>query len=138
MRPATSFPEPADGYADAVRDWARNGSASRFVLPAEEVIARSGGRDLQGSAAAAHFGLAQHLERSGDHDRAVTHFRHAHRLAPENWTYERQAWSLQGPDGPLRRLWQGPQDGEDWPYDSDWLTDIRTDGPDRYYRRTDL
>jgi hypothetical protein len=130
----------ADGYADAVRDWARNGASSRFVLPPEEVIARSTGRDRDGSAAAAHFALAQHLERAGDHQRAVMHFREAHRLAPDNWTYKRQAWSLEsGPDnGPMRRFWQGPVEGEDWPYDSDWLTDIRNSGARDYYRETQL
>ena len=128
----------ADGYADAVRDWARNGAGSGFVLAPDEVIARSGQRDRDRSAAAAHFALAQHLERAGDHQRAVVHFREAHRLAPENWTYKRQAWSLQGPEGPLRRFWQGPTDGEDWPYESDWLSDIRAEGPDSYYRETHL
>jgi hypothetical protein len=128
----------ADGYADAVRDWARNGAASRFVLPPDEVVARSGGRDRDGSAAAAHFALAQHLERGGDHAGAVGHFRDAHRLAPDNWTYKRQAWSLEGPEGPLRRFWQGPVEGEDWPYESDWLTDIRATGATDYYRRTEL
>jgi hypothetical protein len=128
----------ADDYGDAVQDWARNGAASRFVLSPEEVIARSGGRDVDGSAAAAHFGLAQHLERAGDHERAVPHFRQAHRLAPDNWTYKRQAWSLEGPAGPLARFWQGPQDGEDWPYESDWLTDIKAQGAEHYYRETHL
>jgi hypothetical protein len=129
----------ADGYADAVRDWARHGSASRFVLPPQEVIARSGGRDRHSSAAAAQFALAQHLERTGRHDRAVGHFREAHRLAPDNWTYKRQAWSLEGgPEGPLRRFWQGPVEGEEWPYDSDWLSDIRSMGAEGYYRETEL
>jgi hypothetical protein len=129
----------ADGYADAVRDWARHGTASRFVLPPDEVIARSGRGDPDRSAAAAHFALAQHLERAGRHAEAIGHFRAAHRLAPDNWTYKRQAWSMEpGPEGPLRRFWQGPMDGEDWPYDSDWLGDIRAEGAERYYRETHL
>ncbi len=128
----------ADEYANAVRDWARNGARSRFVLSADEVMARSGDRDVDGSAAAAHFELAQHFERGGDHDRAVAHFRSAHHLAPDNWTYKRQAWSLTGPEGPFRRFWQGPQDGQDWEYDSDWLVDIESSGPRTYYRPTEL
>lgn len=128
----------AEHYADAVRDWARHGAASRFVLSAEEVLARSGRRDLDGSAAAAHFELAQHYERAGDHGGALPHFRAAHRLAPDNWTYKRQAWSLTGPEGPLKRFWQGPQDGQPWEYDSDWLADIEQSGAATYYRPTEL
>lgn len=128
----------ADHYADAVRDWAANGAASRFVLGPDEVLARSGERTIDGSAAAAHFELAQHFERSGRHDLAVPHFRAAHRLQPDNWTYKRQAWSLTGPDGPLKRFWQGPQEGRAWEYDSDWLADIEAAGAADYYRRTEL
>lgn len=128
----------ADHYADAVRDWAANGARSRFVLGADEVLARSGERGLDGSGAAAHFELAQSLERAGNHRAAVPHFRAAHRLAPDNWTYKRQAWSLDGPEGPLKRFWQGPRDGEEWEYEGDWLGDIEASGAENYYRRTEL
>lgn len=128
----------ADVYGDAVRDWARHGAASRFVLGPDEVLARSGERSIEGSAAAAHFELAQTLEREGDHPAAVPHFRAAHRLAPDNWTYKRQAWSLTGPDGPLKRFWQGPREGEPWEWDGDWLQDIEASGAADYYRRTEL
>ena len=128
----------ADAYADAVRAWARHGAASRFVLGPDEVLARSGDRSIEGSAAAAHFELAQTLEREGDHAAAVPHFRAAHRLAPDNWTYKRQAWSLSGPDGPLKRFWQGPREGQAWEWESDWLQDIEASGAADYYRRTEL
>ncbi len=125
----------AEEYGDAVRDWAANGADSRYVLSADEVITRSGARDSFTSAAAAHFSLAQHFERSDQHGKAVEHFRHAHRLAPANWTYKRQAWSIEGDvSDPVARFWQGPIEGREWPYDSDWLTDIRADGAERYYR----
>ena len=129
----------ADTYGDAVRDWAENGADSRHVLSADEVIARSGARDSMTSTAAAHFSLAEHFERSGDHPRAIEHFREAHRLAPDNWTYKRQAWSLEGDDDlPMARFWQGPVEGREWPYESDWLTDIRAKGAERYYREVEL
>lgn len=129
----------AESYADAVRDWAANGAESRHVLPADEVIARSGSRDSFTSTAAAHFSLAEHFERTGDHAKAVEHFRHAHRLAPDNWTYKRQAWSIEGDrDNPMARLWQGPVEGRDWPYESDWLSDIRRKGAEQYYRKVEL
>ncbi len=128
----------ADRYGDAVRDWAINGADSRFVLAGDEVLARSGARTTDQSAAAAHFELAQHLERAGRHHRAVPHFREAHRLHPDNWTYKRQAWSLSGPDGPLKRFWQGPVAGQAWDYDSDWLTDIEAGGAAQYYPQREL
>jgi len=132
----------ADEYGDAVRDWAAHGSASRYVMSPDEVLARSGARDSFTSSAAAHFALAEHFEHIGDHQKAVEYFREAHRLAPRNWTYKRQAWSIEGDmSHPMARLWQGPapdSDGSDWPYESDWLTEIRERGARNYYRETHL
>jgi len=126
-------------YADALRDWATRGAASQFVLSPDEVLARSGERSPGEARAAAHFELAQHLERSGDHAGAVGHFRSAHRLAPDNWTYRRQAWSLEPSPLPglLSRFWQGPMEGseDEWPYEGDWVSDIERSGPAHYYRR---
>jgi hypothetical protein len=109
----------AERYVAALRDWVLHG---RFVLTPEEVIRRSHGRSVEQSTAAAHFELAQHLVRLGDHARAVPHFRAAHRLQPENWTYKRQAWSLVDPK-------QGPTAE----YDGDWLSDVRKIGAENYY-----
>lgn len=131
----------ADSYGDAVRDWAANGPESEYVMSSDQVLARSGARDSFTSTAAANFALAEHFERLGDHERAVGYFRDAHRLAPRNWTYKRQAWSIEGElDGPMARFWQGPADGEEesWPYESDWLTEIRSRGARNYYRETHL
>jgi hypothetical protein len=114
-------------YADALRDWARHGAASRHVLAPEDVIARSRPRPPEASAAAAHFELAQHLHRSGEVGGAREHFREAHRLDPGNWTYRRQAWSLEDP-------LQGPTEH----YDSDWLSDVRAAGAETYYEVPDL
>lgn len=118
--------EPAR-YADALRDWAANGAASRHVLAPEDVIARSRPRPAEASAAAAHFELGQHLHRAGDVDGAREHFREAHRLDPGNWTYRRQAWSFEDP-------LQGPSEH----YDSDWLSDVRKAGAETYYELPDL
>ena len=87
----------------------------------------------------AHFELAAHLEVEGHHADAIAHFREAHRLMPESISYRRQAWSLEpaggGLDGPIARFWQGPVEGaeDDWPYDGDWLTDVRAMGAENYY-----
>lgn len=116
-----------DRYLAALRDWVEHGAASRYALPADEVVARSAPRSLEGSRAAAAFELAQHLHRGGFPDDALPWFREAHRLQPENWTYRRQAWSLHDP-------LQGPSDK----FESDWLTEIRRVGPEHYYDPPDL
>ncbi len=90
------------------------------------------------SAAAAHFELGQHLLLAGHHDAARRHFAESHRLQPENWTYRRQAWSLEpGGTGGMARFWQGPSDNdpEAWPYPGDWVSDIRAIGAENYYPR---
>ena len=146
-RMATVFAEAASIRADrersveALRDWVRNGPASRWVLTPSEVVERSQPRDPARAEAAAHFDLAQHLHRAGDTSRAVLHFRAAHRLQPENWTYKRQAWELASRvGGAFDRLWQGPVPGreDEWPYDDDWLSSYRASGGgDAYYPTLD-
>ncbi|GAC1593584.1 MAG: hypothetical protein NVS3B21_14750 [Acidimicrobiales bacterium] len=117
-------------YVPAIRDWVANGAASRFVLDADAVIARSQPRGLDEAEGAAHFELAQHLWQEGDRDAARRHFREAHRLQPDNWTYKRQAWSIEPSQlGPgMERYWQGPVEGveAEWPYEGDFLTDLET------------
>lgn len=125
-----------EAYAEALRDWAALGADSRFALTADEVVARSGRRDDEAARAAAHFDLAGHLHRTGDSEGAVRHYREAHRLQPENLSYKRQAWSLAAPGaGPFERFWQGPVEGreDEWPYESDWLTEVREIGAENYY-----
>jgi hypothetical protein len=124
-------------YAAAVHDWALKGASSQFVLAADEVIGRSLPRGRNESLAAAHFEIAQFLHRNGSESDAVEHFRRSHELQPDNWTYRRQAWSMQPSalDGGLERFWQGPIDGTDWPYRGDWVSDIEQSGPENYYGR---
>ena len=114
-------------YAEALRDWAANGAESEYALSPEEVIERSRPRTPESSEAAAHFALGQHLHRAGDVDAARAHFREAHRLDPDNWTYRRQAWSFEDP-------LQGPSEH----YDSDWLSDVKKSGAANYYPLPDL
>ncbi len=125
-----------DEYHAALRDWVEKGAASRFALSPDEVVARCRPRTADVALGQAHFELATELELRGHHDAAIGHFREAHRLMPDSWTYRRQAWSLeQVGDGPLARFWQGPagDDPESWPYDGDWLSDIREVGAANYY-----
>lgn len=138
MQEAVKIPNDAEDYHAALRDWVEHGAASRFALSPDEVIARSRPRDEAVARGHAHFELASELERRGHHDAAIGHFREAHRLVPDSWTFRRQAWSLEGGvDGPLARFWQGPppDDPERWPYEGDWLSDVRAVGAENYNER---
>jgi len=138
MGEAMKIPNDSASYHEALRDWVHNGAASRYAMSPEQVIARSRPRDEPIARGHAHFELATELERRGDHAAAIQHFRQAHRLVPGSWTFRRQAWSLErGMEGALARFWQGPpsDDPESWPYEGDWLTDIRKTGAENYNER---
>ena len=135
MTEAAKIKKDPPAYHAALRDWVENGANSRFALSPDEVVARSRPRDNAKALGHAHFQLATQLEIDGHHDAAVHHFREAHRLVPDSWTFRRQAWSLEKVgDGPLARFWQGPNpDAPDaWPYAGDWLTDVRQEGAENY------
>jgi hypothetical protein len=136
MNEAAKIRTDADAYHSALHDWVEHGSDSPFALSPDEVVARSQPRDADAALGTAHFELATHLETAGHHDAAVRHFREAHRLVPDNFSYKRQAWSLEpGAVGALARFWQGPSDDDPaaWPYEGDWLTDVREFGAENYY-----
>jgi tetratricopeptide (TPR) repeat protein len=124
-----------EAYHAALRDWVEKGADSQFALSPEEVIERSRPRSADSALGHAHFELATALEEAGDHTAAIEHFRRAHALVPESWTFRRQAWSLEpGGDTPLARFWQGPRedDPDAWPYEGDWLSDVRKEGAENY------
>ncbi len=138
MAEAVQIESDPEAYHNALRDWVANGAASRFALSPHEVVARSAPRDADRALGHAHFSLACALEQRDRHAEATAHFRRAHQLVPDSWTFRRQAWSLEPVgDGPLARFWQGPDPSspDRWPYDGDWLTDIRKEGPKNYYVR---
>ena len=110
-------------YVAMVRDWAEHGAASRYALSPDEVVRRSHARTDAEATAAAHFELGQHLHRAGDHDGAVAHWREAHRLAPDNWTYKRNAWNFEDP------VRQGRTDV----YEGSWFDDVLRIGAENYY-----
>jgi tetratricopeptide (TPR) repeat protein len=129
-------------YPDAIRDWARNGAASQYAMTPDQVIAASQPRPLDGSLAAAHFELANHLWRAGERDASIAHFNECHRLQPDNWTYKRQAWSLVGNErvggGEFGRFTQVPLPGEeaDWPFAGNFDADVNALEPGQYYPGT--
>jgi hypothetical protein len=118
----------ADHYVEALRDWVEHGTASEYALSPDEVVRRSAPRPPAVAEAAAEFELGQYLHHAGQVDGARAHFRAAHRLQPDNWTYKRNAWELVSPGI------QGPTDF----YDGDWLSDIKAAGPEHYYARPDF
>lgn len=136
MGEAAKIKSDAEAYHAALRDWVANGSNSRYALSADEVIARSRPRTADVSLGHAHFEMATALELAGAHTSAIEHFRKAHELVPDSWTFRRQAWSLENNpiEGPLQRFWQGPSPDapEAWPYEGDWLNDVRKVGAENY------
>ncbi len=123
-------------YVAMLRDWVEHGAASRFALSPDEVVRRSRPRDRSVAEGQAHFELGAHLWKQGDRAGSEEHWRAAHRLDPDNFSYKRQAWSLAAPDtGGFERFWQGPVPGHEdaWPYESDWLTEVRSKGAENYY-----
>jgi hypothetical protein len=119
-------------YVAALRDWVENGAASRYALTPDEVVARSRPRPLEEATAAAHFELGEHLREQGDIEGSQRHWREAHRLAPENWTYKRQAWDLIDP------IDAGMQHDVKHVYESNWLDDVKRFGAENYYPRLEL
>lgn len=135
MAEAAKIRKDVQGYHGALRDWVEHGAQSRYALSPDEVVARSRPRDADTALGHAHFQLATRLEIDGHHAAAIPHFREAHRLVPDSWTFRRQAWSLEKVgDGPLARFWQGPDPEAPaaWPYEGDWLSDIRKSGAENY------
>ena len=112
-------------YTEAIRDWVAHGADSRFVLSPDEVVARSRPRPVEFGLAAAYFELGQHLHRAGFPLDAVPHFREAHRLDPENWSYPRDAMSLVDPS------WGKV-------YDRDLLSEVAEVGPGTFYPPLDM
>ena len=120
-RKIKSDPEISTAMID---DWVENGGESQYALTPDEVVRRSEPRSNAEATAAAEFELGQYLHRAGEHAAAIPHWREAHRLYPDNWTYKRQAWNIEDP------IRQGHTDV----YESSWFEDIKKIGAENYYR----
>lgn len=81
-------------YLDALRDWVANCANSTFLMDASRLESRLPALDADDVQAAAEFHLGTYLAQHGNSAGAIDHFKRAHALRPENWTYKRQAWSL--------------------------------------------
>jgi tetratricopeptide (TPR) repeat protein len=105
-----------------------NGSESKYALTPEQVTSRSEGRSTETSEAAAHFEIGQYLQKAGYSDDAVEHYKRAHELQPDNWTYKRQAWNHISP------LLQDARAV----YGTGWADEVEKFGAENYYRPSDL
>lgn len=83
--------EIRNAYVNAVRDWAKNGAKSPYVLSPEEVRKRMRGPKEDDVIAATHVRLGRHLYAKGELARAKHHFKEAVRLSPDSWNYRRQS-----------------------------------------------
>lgn len=136
MAEVQKIPDIGAQYRAAVTDWFDKGAASEFALSPDRVIALSGPRGAAEAEAAAAFELGQHLRTTVGHEAAVPWWRQAHALDPHNWTYKRQAWTIETtPDGEPSDMFQPPTDT----YESGWVEDvIRLGGGENYITKPAL
>jgi tetratricopeptide (TPR) repeat protein len=85
-------------YLEALRDWAANGSSSRFLMKEDELKKLLTPPSQDRAKADAEFALAEYLYAAGQGADAIPHFKEAQRLDPDNWNYKRQAWQLSDAD----------------------------------------
>ncbi len=81
-------------YLNAVRDWVANGAQSAFLMDEGRLGSRLPDLEFDDVAAAASFQLGTYLALHDHAVDALVHFKRAHALRPENWTYKRQSWNL--------------------------------------------
>ena len=116
-----AMPDTAEAYRAAIVDWATNGAESVFAMTPDQVVAASQPRPFDHSRAAACFDLGVAAERRGDREAARAWWREAHSLHPENWTYKRQAWTLEStPEGEASDMAQEVGDV----YGTSWLDEV--------------
>lgn len=81
-------------YLDAIRDWVANGDRSAYVMSEQQLQERLKPQSPDRAMADAEFALGEYLYKQGKGPDAISHFKEAQRLAPDNWNYKRQAWAL--------------------------------------------
>ena len=85
-------------YLEALRDWAKTGANSRFVMKPDAVKHKLKLPTREHAQAAAYFRLAEYLCEIGHAPDAVPYFKEARRLRPESWTITRQAFAMGDPE----------------------------------------
>lgn len=129
LREFKAMPDTGASYREAIVDWAHRGAESSYALTPDEVIEASQPRSLDHSRAAACFELGVQAEGRGDHPGAVAWWKQAHALFPDNWTYKRQAWTLEStPEGADSDKAQEVQDT----YGTSWTDEFLATGGANY------
>jgi hypothetical protein len=82
-------------YVAAIRDWVEKGADSIYALSSDEARERVAGPSQTDVLAATSFRLGQYLHERGEGELAQHWFEEAKRLAPDRWTYFRQALHLE-------------------------------------------
>ena len=122
---ARAIPDIGLAYRGAIIDWVERGSESPYAMSPHEVLDASLPRERHHAEAAANFEMGQHLFHGEGKDRAIPYWKAAHALDPSNWTYKRQAWTLETtPEGEPSDLMQFSTGV----YDSGWLADVKAIG----------
>ena len=88
---------PHERYLNALRDWVARGAESIYVKQGRRPEPPATESPADAALAAAHFRLGVHLHTHGGEagaTEAVSHFKRAHALSPENLNFKRQAWNL--------------------------------------------
>lgn len=85
-------------YCDAIRDWVRNGTESRFAFDPTRVAEQTPETGENIALAHACFRLAQRLSYLHRRDEAKQLFDRAIELHPESWNFFRQAKNLEHPE----------------------------------------
>lgn len=130
---ARKIPDIAAEYRAAIVDWAAKGPESEFALSPAEVVEASHPRHAGEAEAAANFELGRHLFDTVGKEAAVPFWRAAHAKDPANWTYKRQAWTIETtPEGEPSDLMQPPNEL----YEGNWLDDVRASGGGENYITT--
>ncbi len=84
----------AGPYLTSLADWVEKSEKSMYVMSEERLREKLAVNNPDMALAAAEFGLAEHLYKSGHLTDAVSHFKEAQRLNPKSWNYKRQAYAL--------------------------------------------
>jgi hypothetical protein len=81
-------------YTPAVKDWAINGAASKYVWTPEEVSKHVRVMTPETALADPTFKLGVYFYQQGDDERANKYWEESQRLDPDNWNFHRQDWSF--------------------------------------------
>jgi hypothetical protein len=127
-----AIPDVSVGYKEAVLDWVEKGAGSQYSMSPDQVIGANTERTIEHSRAAAAFELGQFFFKQGNQDKARTYWRMAHEAQPENWTYKRQAWTIETtPEGEPSDLRQDQTNV----YEGSWIEDVIASGGGANYQK---